>query len=94
MFVSQASKSLGIIDSYGLKRRVEVVKNCRNISKKDMKFNDVMPKMRVDPESYVSRLFFPFIPYITQAWPASVYPVFPCPVVVLRMVCSNKGTSP
>ncbi|QSS56942.1 urease [Histoplasma capsulatum var. duboisii H88] len=53
MFVSQASKSLGIIDSYGLKRRVEVVKNCRNISKKDMKFNDVMPKMRVDPESYV-----------------------------------------
>ncbi|PGH19108.1 urease [Helicocarpus griseus UAMH5409] len=53
MFVSQASIGLGIIDSYGLKKRVEAVKNCRNIGKKDMKLNDVMPKMRVDPESYV-----------------------------------------
>ncbi|KAL2374549.1 Urease [Blastomyces gilchristii] len=53
MFVSQASQNLGIIDSYGIKKRVEAVRNCRNISKKDMKFNDVMPKMRVDPESYV-----------------------------------------
>ena len=32
--------------------RVEAVKNCRNISKRDMKHNDVMPKMKVDPESY------------------------------------------
>ena len=28
------------------------MKNCRNIGKKDMKFNDTMPKMKVDPESY------------------------------------------
>ncbi|TPX21519.1 Urease [Coccidioides immitis] len=53
MFVSQASIKLGIIDSYHLKKRIEPVKNCRNISKRDMKFNDIMPKMRVDPESYV-----------------------------------------
>jgi urease len=33
---------------------VEAAKNCRNISKRDMKFNDVMPKMKVDPERYVS----------------------------------------
>jgi len=39
-----------------LKKRIEVVKNCRNIGKKDMKFNARMPKMRVDPESYVSLL--------------------------------------
>ncbi|PGH00788.1 urease [Polytolypa hystricis UAMH7299] len=53
VFVSQASVAEGVIASYGIKKRVEVVKNCRNISKKDMKFNDVMPKMKVDPESYV-----------------------------------------
>ncbi|KAL2001679.1 hypothetical protein VTN02DRAFT_1400 [Thermoascus thermophilus] len=52
MFVSQASIDLGIIASYGIKKRVEAVKNCRNIGKKDMKYNDTMPKMKVDPESY------------------------------------------
>jgi urease len=51
-FVSQASISSGIIDTYGLKKRVEAVKNCRNIGKRDMKFNDVRPKMNVDPETY------------------------------------------
>ena len=56
-FVSQASMSSGIVASYNLKKRVEVVKNCRRIGKKDMKYNDVMPKMKVNPESYVSPLF-------------------------------------
>ena len=28
------------------------MKNCRNIGKKDMKYNDTMPKMKVDPENY------------------------------------------
>jgi urease len=52
LFVSESSISSGAVSSYGLKSRVEAVKNCRNIGKKDMKFNDVMPKMSVDPESY------------------------------------------
>ncbi|KAH6657354.1 hypothetical protein BKA67DRAFT_187140 [Truncatella angustata] len=52
LFVSQASISSGTIATYGLRKRVEAVKNCRNISKRDMKFNDVMPKMKVDPEKY------------------------------------------
>ena len=51
-FVSQASISSGVIQSYGLKKRVEAVKSCRNIEKKDMKFNDTQPKMKVDPERY------------------------------------------
>ncbi|KAK2800429.1 Urease [Onygenales sp. PD_10] len=53
MFVSQASLNLGIIATYGLKKRIEAVRNCRDVGKKDMKFNDAMPRMRVDPESYV-----------------------------------------
>lgn len=52
LFVSESSISSGTIATYGLKQRVEAVKNCRKIGKIDMKFNDVMPKMRVDPESY------------------------------------------
>jgi urease len=52
LFVSESSISSGTIATYGLKKRVEAVKNCRKIGKIDMKFNDVMPKMRVDPESY------------------------------------------
>ncbi|KAH7086369.1 hypothetical protein FB567DRAFT_69154 [Paraphoma chrysanthemicola] len=51
-FVSQASINSGVAGSYGLRKRVEAVKNCRNIGKKDMKFNDVKPKMKVDPERY------------------------------------------
>ena len=52
LFVSSASISSGTIATYGLKKRIEAVKNCRKIGKKDMKFNDAMPKMKVDPENY------------------------------------------
>ena len=52
LFVSQASIDLGATAGYGLRKRVEPVKKCRGIGKRDMKFNDVMPKMRVDPERY------------------------------------------
>ncbi|MCJ1300746.1 Urease [Hypocenomyce scalaris] len=52
-FVSAASISTGTISSYKLRKRVEAVRNCRNIGKTDMKYNDTMPKMRVDPESYI-----------------------------------------
>ena len=51
-FVSNASIESGLVPSYGLKKQVVAVKNCRNIGKKDMKFNDLMPKMKVDPENY------------------------------------------
>ena len=57
-FVSQASIESGVVKGYGLKKRVEAVKGCRKIGKKDMKYNDVMPKMKVDPERYVSTLFY------------------------------------
>lgn len=55
-FVSKASVNTGTVQSYKLRKRIEVVKNCRNIGKKDMKYNDLMPKMKVDPELYVSIL--------------------------------------
>lgn len=36
----------GTIAEYGLKKRAEAVKKCRDIGKKDMKLNDAMPKMQ------------------------------------------------
>lgn len=51
-FVSKASVDSGVVKSYGLRKRIEAVKNCRNIGKRNMKFNDVRPKMKVDPETY------------------------------------------
>lgn len=32
--------------------RVEAVKGCRGVGKKDMKLNDKLPKIAVDPETY------------------------------------------
>lgn len=52
LFVSEASITSGTIASYNLKKRIEAVKGCRKIGKADMKFNDVRPKMKVDPENY------------------------------------------
>jgi urease len=52
LFVSQASLETGTVKSYGLSKRLEAVKHCRDISKKDMKLNDSTPKMTVNPETY------------------------------------------
>lgn len=48
----------GQIASYGLKKNVVAVKGCRKIGKKDMKNNNALPKITVDPESYRVSLFF------------------------------------
>lgn len=52
LFVSKESIASGAIESYGLRKRVEAVRGCRGVTKRDMRFNDAMPRMRVDPESY------------------------------------------
>jgi len=52
LWVSQASVESGTVARYGLRSRVEPVRNCRRIGKRDMQFNDARPRMRVDPEQY------------------------------------------
>ncbi|KAF9152826.1 hypothetical protein BGX20_005055 [Mortierella sp. AD010] len=52
VFMSQAAVELNRGQEYGLKKRVEAVKNCRAISKHDMKLNDLCPVVQVDPESF------------------------------------------
>jgi urease subunit alpha len=51
-FVSQASLDRGSLKELGLRRRLEPVRSCRNIGKKDMVLNDALPKIDVDPETY------------------------------------------
>ncbi|MFF2018714.1 urease subunit alpha [Paenibacillus sp. NPDC058177] len=51
-FVSQAAYDSGIKERLGLMKRVEPIRNCRNVSKKDMIHNGFTPKIEVDPETY------------------------------------------
>ncbi|HSF70062.1 MAG TPA: urease subunit alpha [Nitrospira sp.] len=52
-FVSQVSLDREIPKKLGLQKRVAAVKNCRNVKKRDLKLNDYLPKIEVDPETYV-----------------------------------------
>jgi urease subunit alpha len=52
-FVSQASIDEGVAGGYGLGKRVTAVRGCRSIGKRDMKLNDALPRITVDPETYV-----------------------------------------
>jgi urease len=54
-FVSKASIESGTIASYGLKKRAEAVVKCSGVKKTDMKWNDTIPEMKVDAESYEVR---------------------------------------
>lgn len=49
-FVSQAS--LETVNRYGLSKVISPVTSCRKIGKKDMKLNDTLPNIKVDPETY------------------------------------------
>jgi urease subunit alpha len=51
-FVSHACREQRVAAGYGLTKRIEAVRGARQIGKKDMKWNDALPKITVDPETY------------------------------------------
>ncbi|EPS69592.1 urease [Genlisea aurea] len=51
-FVSKAALECGVKQQYGLGKRVAAVGNVRNLTKLDMKLNDALPRIAVDPETY------------------------------------------
>jgi urease subunit alpha len=51
-FVSKVSLEKNIVQQYGLQKMILPVKNCRNISKKDLIHNDATPQIDVNPENY------------------------------------------
>ena len=51
-FVSQASLDNGSVAALGLVKPLVAVSKTRRVGKKDMKLNDALPVMKVDPETY------------------------------------------
>ena len=51
-FVSKYSLKLGSLESLKIEKNTIAVENTRNISKKDMVFNNYCPDISVDPETY------------------------------------------
>ncbi len=51
-FVSRLCRDKGVAAGYGLSKRIEAVRGCRQLGKKDMKWNDATPRITVDPETY------------------------------------------
>src|SRR5208337_3721410 len=54
-FVSALCKEKGVASVYGLTKRIEAVRGCRKLGKKSMKWNDALPRITVDPETYEVR---------------------------------------
>ena len=54
-FVSQSALDRDIPKKLGLQKRVAAVKNCRTVKKRDLKLNDALPRIEVDPETYEVR---------------------------------------
>ena len=51
-FTSKLAIRNGVGKKLGLKKKLLPVKNCRRISKKDMLYNSLTPKIEIDPETY------------------------------------------
>jgi urease subunit alpha len=51
-FTSQLALDNKLEEKLKIQKKLVPVKNCRNIGKKDMLYNDKMPKIEVDPETY------------------------------------------
>jgi urease subunit alpha len=54
-FVSRAAAAAGVGKRYGLVREAVAVRGCRGIGKRDMRLNDALPYLEVDPETYQVR---------------------------------------
>ena len=52
-FVSQAALDQGLPQQLGLQKEVLAVQSCRSIGKADMIHNSAVPRVEVDPETYV-----------------------------------------
>ena len=50
--MSEASIADGDVGSYGLEKRIEPVRKCRGLGKADMKLNDTLPQIAVNPKMY------------------------------------------
>jgi urease subunit alpha len=54
-FVSRRALAEGSVEPLGLRKRIVAVRRCRPLGKRDMKLNDALPAITVDPETYEVR---------------------------------------
>ena len=54
-FVSRRSLAEETVTGLGLAKRLEAVRGCRGLGKRDMRLNDALPAITVDPERYEVR---------------------------------------
>jgi urease subunit alpha len=54
-FVSQRALQEGRVRDLGLSKQLSVARGCRTIGKRDMKLNDALPRLEIDPETYEVR---------------------------------------
>ena len=54
-FISERAFHEGHIRRLGLTKQFSVVRGCRDIGKRNMKLNDALPRMEIDPETYEVR---------------------------------------
>tara|TARA_R110002012_G_scaffold18455_5_gene67768 strand:+ start:6245 stop:7981 length:1737 start_codon:yes stop_codon:yes gene_type:complete len=55
VFVSEAAQAAGVGKELGLAKQTIPVRNTRDIGKRDLKLNDALPKVEVNPETYEVR---------------------------------------
>ena len=70
-FVSAASLANGFLDSLRLSKRLVAVRDTRKLTKKDLIWNDALPKMEIDPETYTVKADG----VVLRCEPASVLPM-------------------
>ncbi len=51
-FLSRAGRDAGVAEQLDLAKTIAVVSDTRNLQKKDMRLNDYLPKIEVDPQNY------------------------------------------
>jgi len=54
-FVSRRALQEGRVRDLGLAKQLSVARGCRAIGKRDMKLNDALPRLAIDPETYEVR---------------------------------------
>ena len=54
-FVSAGALAHGSVQQLGLAKRLVAVRGCRGLGKRDMRLNDALPRITVDPETYEVR---------------------------------------
>lgn len=54
-FISQVCQEKRVAENYRVTKRLEAVRGCRTIGKKEMIWNNATPKITVDPETYEVR---------------------------------------